>query len=208
MNKTKPKIFFKPLIYGAIIMSVVAVVAGYILRNKDVEYTYEYVNGEIISHSWLDVFTVAAYVYLGIAVIMLLIAIANIIAVRKNADIPFARNIVLAVVLIPVSVAVIFFSKTLVTDIDWDYAPQYYEFNGENHNIVICERSMGLEGLGDVYQVEEDGTAYRIGGFATDGGYRNEGNYTFEWTDEGVTIHFIYDINTKTGGYVIAEWVE
>lgn len=207
-GKIKKKFpLFKILIWIAIIMDIAAVAAGVIMQEPEVDYTYKYVNSEIVSHSWLDAFSVGSYIYMGVVVLLLIVAIVHLVMVRNKLDIPFVRNTIMTSLLIPVSVVVVFFSKVLVTDINVNYEPCYFEFSKDGHDIVICERAWGYGGYGDVYQIEDDGTAYKIGAFTTDNGYRNEGNYTFEWTQDGVTVHFTYD-SSGTKAYLIAEWVE
>lgn len=73
---------------------------------------------------------------------------------------------------------------------DSDYYPEYYEFSNENRKIVVCEESWLLAGFGSVYQIDSDNTAWRIGTFTTDDGYRNGGNYQINWTDDGITLTY------------------
>lgn len=71
-----------------------------------------------------------------------------------------------------------------------DYSPQFYEFENNSHKIVICEKSWLLGGFGDVYQVYNDNTAWKIGSFTTDDGYRNNGDYKIKWSEGGADITY------------------
>ena len=80
---------------------------------------------------------------------------------------------------------------------DAEYSPKYYDFSNENRKIVICETSYLLGGWGSVYQIYDDNTAWCIGKFYTDDGYRNNGKYQINWTDDGITV--IYDDGSGLG---------
>lgn len=71
-----------------------------------------------------------------------------------------------------------------------EYSPVFYEFSHNEHKIVICEESFLLGGWGTVYQVYEDNSAYPIGSFSTDDGYRNNGKYELEWDKSGVAVTY------------------
>lgn len=202
------KRIFKPIIWIVIAMNIIAVVIGVVLQSPQVEYSYEFINGEILKSSWLDVFEIGSYVYMAIIIIMLIVAIINIIIVKKSTEIKLVRNIVVPIVLIPVSVVIILFSKTIVAGVDYDYGAEYFEFSDDEHKVVICEESYLLGGWGTVYQVEEDGTAYMIGEFVTDNGYRNYGEYDLEWLEEGVNIRYRFDESSEYIGVLKARWTD
>lgn len=202
------KKIFKTIIWIVIIMNIAAVVTGVIMQSPDVSYEYRYSGGVITKSSWLDAFEIGSYVYMAVVILLLTAAIILIPRIKNIEKSHRTRNIIISIVLIPVSVVIILFSKTIVTGVEEDYGAEYYEFENSDRQVVICEESWGLSGWGTVYQVEADGTAYIIGEFVTDDGYRNYGEYDWEWSDTGVNIRYKFDNSGDYRGVVRAQWVE
>ncbi len=202
------KKIFKALIWVVLALDIIAVAVGVILQSPKVEYSYKFIDGEIVKKSWLDTFAIGSYVYMAVAIVILIAALILIPRIRNIENSHRTRNIIVSIVLIPVSVVIILFSRTIVTGVHYNYEPEYYEFSQDEHRIVVCEESWQSGGWGTVYQVNADNTAYVIGEFITDDGYRNYGEYEIEWLDEGVNVRYRFDTESAYRGVVRAQWVE
>lgn len=202
------KKIFKSIIWIVIVMNMAAAVAGIVLQSPEVSYIYRY-DGDVISKSsWLDAFEIGSYVYMAVEILLIVAAIVLIPKIKNIEKAHRTRNIIISIVLIPVSVVIIFFSKTIVVGFENDYGAEYFEFEDEDRKVVICEESWEQSGWGTIYQVEEDGTAYIIGEFVTDDGYRNNGEYDWEWNEDGVNIRYKFDDSGEYRGIVRAKWIE
>lgn len=202
------KKIFKSIIWIVIVMNMAAAVAGIVLQSPEVSYIYRY-DGDVISKSsWLDAFEIGSYVYMAVEILLIVAAIVLIPKIKNIEKAHRTRNIIISIVLIPVSVVIIFFSKTIVVGFENDYGAEYFEFEDEDRKVVICEESWEQSGWGTIYQVEEDGTAYIIGEFVTDDGYRNNGEYDWEWNEDGVNIRYKFDDSGEYRGVVRAKWIE
>ena len=202
------KKIFKSIIWIVIVMNMAAAVAGIVLQSPEVSYIYRY-DGDVISKSsWLDAFEIGSYVYMAVEILLIVAAIVLIPKIKNIEKAHRTRNIIISIVLIPVSVVIIFFSKTIVVGFENDYGAEYFEFEDEDRKVVICEESWEQSGWGTIYQVEEDGTAYIIGEFVTDDGYRNNGEYDWEWNEDGVNIRYKFDDSGEYRGVVRSKWIE
>ena len=151
-------------------------------------YIYD---GEIIKESRQDIFLIICAVCF--VIVFALFVIMVVLSIRKKMKDRNAKifwNISASVVLFIVSVGILGFSFIVTFGDEIVYEPEYYEFSDGNHTIVICERSFLLGGYADIYQVNDDSSAYLIEKFTTDDGYRNRGNYDFEWSDDYVKIYY------------------
>lgn len=93
---------------------------------------------------------------------------------------------------------------------DFWLSAQYYEYECDEHTIVIRETSEFKVGGFDVYQVEKFNIAYEIGGDATDDGYQNDGEYELKWTEDGLYVGFYFDSGHREElkREVYCEWFE
>lgn len=88
-----------------------------------------------------------------------------------------------------ISAAILFVGAVLVESSS-DTDPKCFEFSDAQHTVVIEEESWLLGGWGNIYQVNDDGSAQRLSRFSTDDGFRNEGNYDINWHDDSADITY------------------
>jgi hypothetical protein len=88
-----------------------------------------------------------------------------------------------------ISAAILFVGAVLVESSS-DTDPKCFEFSDGEHTVVIEEESWLLGGWGNIYQVNDDGSAQRLSRFSTDDGFRNEGNYDINWHDDSADITY------------------
>lgn len=93
-----------------------------------------------------------------------------------------------AITLVLVALGVVFY--TVMISGWYDYDSKCFVFSDAQHTIVIEEESWLLGGWGNIYQVNDDGSAKRLSRFSTDDGYRNEGNYHIKWHDDSADITY------------------
>ena len=96
------------------------------------------------------------------------------------------RGAVITLVLI--ALGVLFY--TVILSGWYYYDPKCFEFSDGEHTVVIEEESWLLGGWGNIYQVNDDGSAQRLSRFSTDDGHRNEGNYDINWHDDSADITY------------------
>ncbi len=203
MKKILP---FKWFIYVSLFLCAVALIVFFALSKVDVNYTYRYVNGEIVTYSWLNYLKVGTYIYAGIIVILMILAIIYVFDAYKKKQEKLWLNLIVSIMLIPVMLAVIFGGRTLVTGIPIDYEVNYYMLSAKEHPVIICEKYREGECRGEAYQLMDDGEAYLLGRFSTENGYRNSEAYAFEEIDGGIKVYFAYTSDLR--GYIESEWIE
>lgn len=114
---------------------------------------------------------------------------------RIVADLIFARRVAIGILLGFYSFMVAISGAHLGS---YNYADfwenrQYYEYECDEHTIVICETSQMMTGGIHVYQVEDCNIAYEIGRCSTDDGYQNDGKYELKWDENGLYIGYYFD---------------
>jgi hypothetical protein len=171
-----------------------------------VDYTYRYVNGEIVVKSWHDVFSIGTYIYAGIVFIIMIFTIYYVFDAYKKKQEKLGLNLIVSIVSIPLMIGVIVGGGTVVTGLNIDYEINYYLMAPEEHPVVICEKYREGECKGEVFQIMEDGEAYRLGGFSTADGYRDVNSYKFEEYEGGIKVYFGYAEGLR--GCVESNWVE
>ena len=179
-------------------LSVLLLIAAYIVRSVPEQVTCFFQNGVIVKHSSRSFFQSIAGGTVLLIVVLCFFGSVGCVAVwlrekqktAAKAALMWLTTIV-CLVLILISSAVAHGSAD-----DRSYDPAYYPFTHEQHHIVIEETSSLLGGFGTVYQVHENGDALVIGRFATDDGGRNNGRYTIHWNDTYADITY-HTFNTK-----------
>lgn len=183
--------FFKPLMWAVIIMNIVAIIVAAFLRGRSEQYTYEYVNGEIITSNGLRGFLIAGYIYAGIVLVLLIMALIQVIIFRK--EMSFILNLCVVLAFVPISYGLIHVSVKSIVDIDNGYKSVCYEYTDNEHVVVISEKDNGKDSCIEVFQIVDNGDVYLLGDFSTLDGYTNKGEYDIEWSDTAVTIQYSVD---------------
>lgn len=175
-----------------LIISLVVLDLSIKLSGFPASATLEYVNNEIVSHSWHDFYEkILAIILLVQIALLLALIIADIVNKIRN-KVRICKSVSFTVFLVAFSFMTSGLSFTFMDDSDNKYNPQYYMFTDNSHTIVIEERSFLMSGRGTVYQIHNDNKAEVIGSINTDDGGRNYGNYDIEWSQEYAEITYSY----------------
>lgn len=178
----------------SIIVSLVVLAVSFGLSYVPAPVTLEYVNNEIVSHSWHNFYeSIVATILFVQLVLSFALIIANIVNKIRN-KVKICGSVSFTVFLVIFSYVTSGFSLLFVEGFwsDSDYNPQCYMFTDNNHTIVIEERSFLLYGGGTIYQIHDDNAASVIGSISTDDGGRNHGRYDIEWSESGAEITYDY----------------
>ena len=191
MDPRKKKMLKAVPLFGTGIFIIILIVS-FLIKDLPVNPVYTYTNAEIVTHSWLGVFSrslaAASFMITFITLICIVIWIFEGI---KNKEKAFRQIAFLFLSFIFCSGSLVF-SHMLVIGL-WtndDESPCYYEFSDNRHTIVIEERSFLLYGGGTVYQINDDHEAVIIHTFSTDDGGRNYGHYEINWHDDYAEITY------------------
>ena len=106
----------------------------------------------------------------------------------------------------PIFVGIVIGGGTIVTGIEINYETNYYMLMPDEYPVVIKEKYREGECEGEVFQIMEDGEAYRLGGFFTENGYRDSNSYGFEEYEGGIKVYFGYAKGLR--GCVERDWIE
>ena len=185
------KVIFKPFVYAAIIMSILAVVVAVIIKNQDKVYTYTYSDGRIITDNGMGEFVGIGYGYAAIMLILLIIALVQVIRFRKQMS--FVLNLVVVIIFIPVTLGIVGLSVKSIVSTDDGYDCEYYAFSNADKCIVICEKKMDDDSYIEIYQITENNEAFHMGDLDTLDGHTNKGNYKITWYDKWVDIQYSVD---------------
>lgn len=190
----KLKKIIRKIQFISFIVSLVVLAVSHRLSCIPAPATLEYVNNEIVSHSWHDSYSsvIVCVFFIQILAYIVLI-IADIIDKIRRRDI-IVNSILLTLFLVAFSYVTSGFSLIFMDGFwtDDDYYPQCYMFTDNNHTIVIEERSFLLYGGGTIYQIHDNNKASVIGSISTDDGGRNHGRYDIEWSESGAEITYDY----------------
>ncbi len=187
---------------------LVGVLLMLIVHVSDEKVSYSYLHGVISEQSSYGSIEPVLFALFIISATLILVSAAFDCAVHTDSSgrvrcITVSLITLLAVVLIGAAVIVRNYQGKL-TD---EYSPKFYRYDSpiNSRSIVICERSLGSSGYGDIFQISGE-KAEKIGSFKTDGGYRNEGKYKLTWTASNVTV--TYDTDSKKQDSVTAKFVD
>lgn len=205
--KKKKLLTFKVLFFIALGLCVCALLAFMIISNMDIDvnYTYRYLNGEIVKSSWLDMFKKATYIYAGIVAVLMIFVIIFVFDAYKKKQEKLWLNLIVSIISIPIMIGIIVGGGSLVTGIMVDYETNYYLLSPKEYPVIICEKYREGECLGEVYQLMDNGDAYLLGKFSTENGYRNSEAYAFEEIDGGIKVYFAYN-QDGLRGYIESNW--
>lgn len=183
--------FFKPLMWTVIIMNIIAIIVAAVLRGRSDKYTYEYVDGEIITSNGLGGFLIAGYIYAGIVLVLIIMALIQVIIFRK--EMSFILNLCVVIAFVPISYGLIHVSVKSIVDTDNGYQNVCYEYTDDEHVVVISEKFKAKDSYVEIFQITDDGEVYLLGDFSTLDGYTNQGNYKIEWDEKSVKIEYSLD---------------
>lgn len=187
--KLKKIVSFTPLIFfAAAVGSLLFPMMG---NNIPKEKTYFYNNGDIVGYSWQQPFMIILNILMATVLVWILaltvICAVCIIKSKEKLGITILLSWVTGVVCL---VCMLLCGLSIGSGQDDDYYPDCYEFTDGHHTIVIEEKSWLLNGHATIYQIHDNSTATVIGGFSTDDGGRNCGNYEIEWYDDRAEITY------------------
>lgn len=188
----KLKKIIKTIQIISLIISLVVLAVSHRLSSIPAPATLEYMNNEIVSHSWHDFYeTILIIILLVQFVLLSALIIADIVNKIRN-KVKICGSVSFTVFLVVFSYFTSGLSLMFIEDFwtDSDYNPQCYMFTDNNHTIVIEERSFLLYGGGTVYQIDDDNKAKVIGSISTDDGGRNYGRYDIKWFQDCAEITY------------------
>lgn len=191
MNITK---IIRRVQFVLFILSFVLLAVSNRISGLPAPVTLEYVNNEIVSHSWHDFYeSIVVIILLVQLALYFALIIANIVNKIRN-KVKICGSVSFTVFLVVFSYVTSGLSLVFVEGFwsDSDYNPQCYMFTDNNHTIVIEERSFLLYGGGTIYQIHDDNTASVIGSISTDDGGRNHGIYDIKWSDDCAEITYSF----------------
>ncbi len=178
-----------------VVIDIISIITLIFLKFADnyipgfLNYVYD---GSVIKETWRNgflIFNLVCFIIIFILSIISFVLTVYIKSKDKNFKIIF--KIIISIMMFVFSFGIFGFGYIIVIGDNILYQPEYYEFSDGNHNIVICEETFFVGGYGTVYQVNDDNSAYMIKEFITDDGYRNNGDYEFEWSDDCVDIYYL-----------------
>lgn len=178
----------------SLVFDIILFVLSFLKFESDhTRHNFTYENGLITFSSWKTVISDIISVYMVVTIVIFIFLCVIAFKCRKNGEAALGK-LFLNFIMIILTLFVCFVTCDNFNDSPFgsEYNPVFYEFTDNKHKIVICEETFLLGGWGTVYQVYEDNTAYPIGSFSTDDGYRNNGNYELEWSDNGINVIYNY----------------
>lgn len=206
--KKKKLLPFKILFFTSLGMSALALITYMIMNAIGIEENsaWRFVNGEIVERSWHDGFKIGTYIYAGIIAILMVFTIIYVFDAYRKKQEKLWLNLIVSIVSIPIFVGIVIGGGTIVTGIEINYETNYYMLTPEEYPVVIKEKYREGECKGEVFQIMEDGEAYRLGGFFTENGYRDSNSYGFEEYEGGIKVYFGYAKGIR--GCVERDWIE
>lgn len=175
-----------------LLLSVLIVGGILLLRKYPDTVTYTYENKEIISSSLhKNISSAALTLGFWIVVVWCIIITAICIFRRIKTDEDTSKLYSFTWIVTALCTVILFFGWFISEDsLLGDYDPKCFEFSDGEHTVVIEEESWLLGGWGNIYQVNDDGSAQRLSRFSTDDGFRNEGSYDINWHDDSADITY------------------
>lgn len=185
-----------PLIFFAVAVS--ALLFPMLINNIPKGETYFYSNGEIVRYSWQQPFMVFLYILMA-AVLVWILALTVLSAIymiksKEKLGVTILLSWVTGIVCL---ICMLLCALSIYSSEDAYVTHECYEFTDGRHTIVIEEKSWLMDGRGTIYQLHDDNSATIIGGFSTDDGGLNCGNYEIEWYDTSAKITY-HTFSTKT----------
>lgn len=187
---------FTPLILFAVAVSTL--LFPILINNIPKAETYFYSNGEIVRYSWQHTFMIFLYILMA-AVLVWILALTVISAIymiksKEKLGVTILLSWVTGIVCL---ICMLLCALSINSSEDGYVTHNCYEFTDGRHTIIIEEKSFLLSGRGTIYQLHDDNSATIIGGFSTDDGGLNCGNYEIEWYDTSAKITY-HTFSTKT----------
>lgn len=170
-----------------------------VVHLSDEVLTYSYKNGVIYEDSSYGKIDSTLFV-LFLTAVLLILASIPLDSVghdrRKHRMKNASVSLIMSAAVISLGITVILTNyQSKLSD---KYDPKFYRYDSpdKSRSIVICERSYGSQGYGDVFQVK-DQKAEKIGEFTTLGGFRSGGKYRLGWEKTQITV--IYSSGDSIG---------
>lgn len=123
-------------------------------------------------------------------IILIIMAVRNRIKHKEK----FVRKVILLILSWFIALILFFFSDIMASGL-WnkdDYSPECYYFTNGDKTIVVEEEAFMSGGWAEIYQINNDNEALKIGHISTDDGYRNKGNYDIKWNEDNLEISYHY----------------
>lgn len=202
-TKLKKIVKLTPLIFFAAAVS--AVLFPMLIENIPKGKNYFYSNGEIMKYSWQQPFMVFLYILMAAALIWILaltvISAIYMIRSKEKLGVTILLSWVTGIVCL---ICMLLCGLSINSSEDSYVTHNCYEFTDGRHTIVIEEKSFLLSGRGTIYQLHDDNSATIIGGFSTDDGGLNCGNYEIEWYDTSAKITYrTFSTKTSKGAEIV-----
>lgn len=204
MNARLKKIVkFTPLIFFAVAVSML--LFPMLINNIPKGETYFYSNGEIVRYSWQQPFMVFLNILMAAVLVWTLaLTVLSAIYMIKQKE-KLGVTIVLSWLTGIICLICILLCALSISGSEDGYSRHNcYEFTDGRHTIIIEEKSFLLDGRGTIYQLCDDNSATIIGGFSTDDGGLNCGNYEIEWYDTSAKITYrTFSTKTSKGAEIV-----
>ncbi len=204
MNARLKKIVkFTPLIFFAVAVS--SLLFPMLINNIPKGETYFYSNGEIVRYSWQQPFMVFLNILMAAVLVWTLaLTVLSAIYMIKQKE-KLGVTIVLSWLTGIICLICILLCALSISGSEDGYSRHNcYEFTDGRHTIIIEEKSFLLDGRGTIYQLRDDNSATIIGGFSTDDGGLNCGNYEIEWYDTSAKITYrTFSTKTSKGAEIV-----
>ena len=202
-DRLKKLVRFTPLIFfGAAVCSLLFPM---MIDNIPKAETYFYSNGEIVRYSWQHTFMIFLYILMAAVLVWILaltvISAIYIIRQKEKLGVTILLSWVTGIICL---ICMLLCALSINSSEDGYVAHNCYEFTDGRHTIIIEEKSFLLSGRGTIYQLHDDNSATIIGGFSTDDGGLNCGNYEIEWYDTSAKITYrTFSTKTSKGAEIV-----
>ena len=188
------KLYEETILVPAVSVSAAIIVLIVSLKTAGTitEYTYTYEQGQIISHSWKNIFEAVVFVLLAAILIFSAVNFAVLIASKVADRKKIGARMTFTIIAALFSAVILLFCDIYVVGFwrDTDYDPECFEFTDGRHTIIIEERSWLLSGETRIFQLIDANNAVCLYCFCTDDGIRNCGNYDIKWSDNSAEITY------------------
>lgn len=174
-------------------LSIILLIVSWFLKDTPKNRTYTYENGQILVHSWQNVYRfIVALLFFTLTTLVIISIIVFLIKKIKHHETTKINPLIASLSKFLLCTLFIGFSYILVIGA-WTregYDSRCYEFSDGKHMILIEEKSFLLSGSVTVYQIKDHNKAIVIHRFNTDDGHRNNGEYELVWHDDSVEITY------------------
>ena len=188
------KLYEKTIIVPAVsaAAALITLIVSLATARMKTECTYTYEQGQIISHSWKNIFEAVVFVLLAAILIFSAVNFAVLIASKVADRKKIGARMTFTIIAALFSAVILLFCDILVVGFwrDTDYDPECFEFTDGRHTIIIEERSWLLSGSTRIFQLTDGNNAVFLDSFSTDDGMRNLGYYEIKWADDSAEITY------------------